>query len=457
MPLKAYAEFCVAAREIDLPGEAMHHAKRCLIDWMAATLPGGILPPAVPMIDALASDIGHGSARLLPSGLSATARTAALINGSAAHTVEFDDIYRDGLYHPGAPVIAAALAAAEAEGVSGDMLLRGIISGYEVSNRIAVAVNPAHYKYWHTTATVGFFGAAAATATILGLDETQSMHAMATTGTMAAGLQQVFRSDAMTKPLHSGRAAEGGLLSAEMARVGITGALDILDGEVGFGNAMSRDVDWSQAVKGLGDDYTITRMTQKNHAACGHVHAAVDGVIELTRAHSLKPEDVGAIRVGSYASSKEICGNPDPKTAFEAKFSLPYCVATALVRGSVRSAAFFPETLADPIIRTVAAKVEHTIDPGCQAAFPKARSAQVEIETTDGRKLHHHAPTRKGDPDAPLTDDELAEKYRELAEPVIGGEQSERLLAALTTVGDLASIRKLPLPSLGQVSRAAAE
>jgi 2-methylcitrate dehydratase PrpD len=155
--ISSYARFAVAARTMALPDAAVHHAKRSVVDWFAATLLGGLEPPATLMAEALAEDTGRGSATLLPSGMAATSRTAALINGTAAHTIEFDDIFRDGLYHPGAPVVAAALAAAEQAGAGGADFLRGVIAGYEISNRIAMAVVPAHYDWWHTTATVGFF------------------------------------------------------------------------------------------------------------------------------------------------------------------------------------------------------------------------------------------------------------------------------------------------------------
>jgi 2-methylcitrate dehydratase PrpD len=196
---------------------------------------------------------------LFPSGRRATMKAAALINGAASHAIEFDDIFRDAIYHPGTPVISAALAAAQGRGASGEALLRGIVAGYEVSTRIGVAVNPAHYEFWHTTGTVGSFGAAAAAAVILGLDAERTMHALANAGTLAAGLQQAFRSDAMSKPLHSGHAAECGLTMALAAEAGVTGAPDLLEGKAGFGAAMSRNVDWSMATAELGTRFNIRR------------------------------------------------------------------------------------------------------------------------------------------------------------------------------------------------------
>jgi 2-methylcitrate dehydratase PrpD len=453
-----YAVFATGMRRADLPAEAMHHAKRCVIDWFAATLPGGQEAPATLMTQALAEDIGRGAATLLPSGRPATARTAALINGAASHTVEFDDIFRDGLYHPGSPVISAALAAAEQAGASGQTLLRGVISGYEVSNRIAAAMVPAHYDWWHTTATVGFFGATAAASTILNLTEAQAAHAVGTAGTMAAGLQQAFRADAMSKPIHAGRAAEGGLLAAMLAAKGVTGALDILEGERGFGNAMSADVDWQAATAGLGSDFTITRVTQKNHAACGHLHAAIDAVLALREAHHLTPASVVRIDVGSYQKTKEICGNAAPKTPYEAKFSTHYCAALALRTGrSLRTRDFTADLIADPDLRRVMARVSVEVDEGCQAAFPGARSARVEIETEDGRILNHFAPTRQGDPDSPLSDDDIADKFRDLAVPVIGARGAARLLERLWSLETVTAMSDLDLSDLGRPDAEAAE
>ncbi len=442
--LEGFGRFSAGLRDAGLDDDVRRHARRAVIDWFAATLPGGVLPPATLAVRALEDQVGRGQASLLPSGTPAGGQAAALINGTAAHTVEFDDIYRDGLYHPGAPTIAAALAAAELADADGERLLQGVVAGYEVSNRIAVAVNPRHYDFWHTTATVGCFGAAAAAATVLGLDGAATAHALASSATMAAGLQQAFRADAMSKPLHSGRAAEAGLLSARLAAEGVTGALDALEGPRGFAAAMSgAAIDWQAVTGDLGRDWTITRVTFKNHAACGHVHAAVDAVKALAEEHRLTAGDVDRIEVGSYAKSLEICGNATPATVFEAKFSLPYCVAAGLVLGSVRRAAFEPEAMADPTLRALAARVVHTVDAGCEAAFPKARSARVAILTREGRRLERFAPTRKGDPDHPLTDGDLADKFHELAVPVLGPARTADLLAGLQGLGGLRRVRDL--------------
>ena len=206
------AGYAVAEQSGTPPVAVQHHARRVLIDWFAALLPGSRLPPATLLAHALSDEMQETGAIVYANGGRASVRAAALINAAAAHTVEFDDIFRDAVYHPGCPVIAAALAAAQARRADGAALLRAIVVGYEVSTRVGLAVMPSHYRFWHTTGTIGTFGAAAAVATILRLDAAALAHALATAATFAAGLQQAFRSDAMSKPLHAGHAAEAGAL-----------------------------------------------------------------------------------------------------------------------------------------------------------------------------------------------------------------------------------------------------
>src|SRR5215467_5387383 len=167
--VKRFAAFAEGLRKRPLPPEVVHHAKRAVIDWHAALYPGSVVPPATLLERALAEEIGSGESRLA-DGRSAGVRAAALINGAAAHTAEVDDIFRDGIYHPGAPTIAAALAVAQSRGASGEAFLRAVVVGYEISTRVALAMGRAHYKYWHNTGTIGSFGAAGAAAELLGLD-----------------------------------------------------------------------------------------------------------------------------------------------------------------------------------------------------------------------------------------------------------------------------------------------
>jgi 2-methylcitrate dehydratase PrpD len=409
--VERYATWAVGWRSQPIPAEVAHHALRAVIDWHAALYPGSVVPPAT----------------LLKRALPTTdARTVALINGAAAHAVEVDDIYRDGIYHPGAPTIAAA----HALGFERANFLRAVIVGYEISTRIGALMGRAHYQYWHNTGTIGCFGAAAAAAEILSLSEKQFAHALATVATFAAALQQAFRMDSMSKPLHAGRAAEAGVTAALAAREGVTGSLDILEGEAGFGRAMGDDPDWERALVGLGRDFHITRMTFKNHACCGHTFAAIDGALALQAKLGVRPGEIERVDIGTYRAGVEVAHYAEPRTPAEARFSLRYVVATALTHGSVRLAAFEPARINDPATRALMRKVVPSVDAELDATFPSQRAARVAI-TARGRREELLQPTRKGDPDLPLTDGELEDKYMELAAPVSGRAAAQALLARL--------------------------
>ena len=428
--VERFAAWAEDYRKAPVAPEVLHHAKRAVIDWYAALLPGAIIAPAISLEKALSEELDRGNARLA-LGRQATVRAAALINGTAAHTVEVDDIFRDGIYHPGAPTIPAALALAQANGASGEQFLRAVIVGYEISTRIGVTMGRAHYKYWHNTGTIGVFGACAASAELLGLDRKRFANALATVTTFAAGLQQSFRMDSMSKPLHAGRAAEAGVTAALAAREGVTGSLDVIDGAAGFGVAMADGPDWEKCFASLGKTFNICGMTFKNHTCCGHTFAAIDGALALQQRMKIAAREIERIRVGSYRAAKEVSGYESPQTPAEARFSLKYVVATALTHGSVRLAAFEPDRMNDAATRALMERIDVAIDPELDAAFPKQRAARVAIDARDGRKEVHLQPTRIGDPDAPLSDAQLDAKYLELAVPVIGEGGAKALLRRL--------------------------
>ena len=425
-----FARFARHLAERLLPDAVVHHAQRAVIDWYASLYPG-LDTPAVQVLEAtLADDLDRSDARLA-CGRAATARAAALINGTAAHAAEVDDSFRDAMYHPGAATIAAALAAAQATHASGADFLRAVVVGYEVSTRIGVVMGRPHYKFWHNTGTMGSFGAAAAAASLLRLDEPAFAHALALAATFTAGLQQAFRSEAMAKPLHAGRAAEAGVLAAQLAARGMRSSLDVLEGESGLGQAMSDGPDWSKVGATLGDDFHITRLTFKNHIGCGHTFAAIDGALALQQRHGFAHGDIESVHLGVYQPTLDIAPHVDPKTAAQARFSLHYMVASALTHGSVRLSAFEPARLDDAATRALMKRITKALDPEVDAAFPSRRSARVEIVLRDGRRLVHLQPDRKGDPELPLSDADLEGKLLELASPVIGEPEARALLARI--------------------------
>jgi 2-methylcitrate dehydratase PrpD len=443
--LRTLADFAVETRTAPLTDEVIHHAKRAVIDWYAALLPGAAVAPATLLERALPEEVDHGAATLA-LGRRATVRAAALINGTAAHAVEFDDIFKYGIYHPGAPTISAALAAAQANHSSGMEFLRAVVAGYEISTRIGAAMGRAHYAYWHNTGTIGVFGATPAVGLLLGLTSEQHMHGLATVTTFSAALQQAFRMDSMSKPLHAGRAAEAGVLAAYAAREGVIGSLDVIDGPAGFGVAMGDGPDWSKAVATLGRDWHVCRMTFKNHGCCGHTFAAIDGAIALSAQMRLKPADIARVRVATYQAGLDVANIEQPRTAAEAKFSMRYVVAHGVVHGSVRLNAFEPERLADPALRALMERIDVVLDPELDAAFPNQRAARVTIATRDGRNETFLQPNRKGDPELPLTDRDVEDKFIELGGSVIGEAAAKAFVAKLWRLEQARDLRFTEAP-----------
>ena len=409
--------------------DVIHATKRCIIDWTCTTLAGSVHKQALALQRALSDELGFGSSRTL-TGRKAPVRTAAMINGLASHIVEFDDIYAPGTYHPGSPTIAAALSATTGRQGSGLDLIRGTIAGYEVSNRIARAMGTDHYRYWHTTGTAGTIGSAAAVSSLYGLTVNQTAHALATSTTMAAGLQQAFRGESEIKPLHAGHAADAGIVAAGLAREDVVAALDMFEGASGLGIAMSgvsHTVDWENAIADTNEN-TIERMTIKNHGCCGHIFPALDGALALQSEHGFTVDEIAAIAVGGYSATVDVTGNYLADTPASAKFCLPFIVASALTHGSIRLDAYSPERLQDPAVRTLMASVTVQLDETIEARFPSQRSANVVVMLKDGSQLRRFQPHRVGDPDLPLTDDQLNNKFIELTRGVLSKDQAESLL-----------------------------
>ena len=443
--LQEFGRFIESCQSQPFSATTMHHARRALLDWHGALIAGSNTDAAKRLIKAYVEELGVGKCSIAGVSQKTFSRAAAFINGTISHISEFDDIFRDGAYHPACPTISAAYALAESRDDSVEHLLAAIIVGYEVSTRISKVIQPSHYEFFHTTGTVGVFGSAAACSYLLGLNAAQACDAMSTAGTFASGLQQAFRSDSMTKPMHPGHAAEIGLNAALLAQAGMTGTPDLLEGDAGFGAALCKNPRWGELFNNLGESWNIEHITFKNHGCCGHNFPAIDAVAHLLNNHPINLENIAQIRVGGYKATNEVCKYVHPTSPFEAKFSLTYTVSARIVLGRVREKAFLADALANPEIYALEDKVVLSIDQECTDKFPVHRSAKVEIEMKDGSVYSHYQHTRHGDPDEPLTDQELLDKFIELAEPRIGLSSAHSLSSALlnTSPPSISSLSKI--------------
>jgi 2-methylcitrate dehydratase PrpD len=402
--------------------------RRVLLDWFATTLPGCVLPPATLLANAFSSASGGGRAICYVDGKTTSARHAALLNATASHTVEFDDIFRDGGYHPGSPTLSAALALAQDLDVSLPSFQRAVIAGYEVGCRISLAIQPSHYRYWHTTSTVGSIGAAVSAAMLLQCTQEQIVHAINLASSFTGGHQQNLQGEGMAKAMHPGHAADAGLMAAYAASAGVTAASDALHGEKGFAAATSDSSgDWNAALEGIGEWSAITRMTVKNHGCCGHIFPALDGLQLMMQQGVFEAADIAHIHVEGYAATYQMCNRPDASSAQDARFSLQYCLAAQMILGSVRLEAFKPMALENTEIRQLMSKISVSLAEDLAADYPKRRMVRLTVTLCDGRELKHFQPGRKGDPEDPLTDQELIDKFDELAVTVLDDASIQQL------------------------------
>lgn len=423
------ADFIRTLRFDELPVQTVRMTRLAVLDWLGSVLRGGGEAPAAMAASVIMDQGGSPQATILPSGKKTSALNAALANGIGSHIVEQDDVHRGAILHAGAVVIPAALAAAEMVHADGRRLIEAIIAGYETAIRIGEAVSPSHYYFWHTTGTCGTFGACAAAGKILELDREQLVWAIGSAGTQAAGLWEFISDGTMSKHLHAGKAAFNGLLSALLAKEGFTGAMRVIEGERGFCRAMAPAFDLSKITAGLGEPpYRIEENSFKLHASCRHTHPAIDLVLDLSVGNKIRPEDVKSMGIRTYRTALDITSNPDPQSPFAAKFSLPFCAALALVKGSCSLEDFSEQSLGDPAIRRMAQLVTLGIDEELEALHPARWGARVEIATAGGESYSARTDFPRGDPENPLSDEQLAAKFRRLAGGSWEAEKVDELL-----------------------------
>jgi len=412
----------------ELTPEQIRKLKSYFLDWLGSALAGGAQEPVRIMAQVVQGLGGRPEATIIPGHARTNGLLAALVNGAAGHVVEMDDLHRESVFHPAAPIMPAVFAAAERERSSGQDLLAAIAAGYEVGIRVAVAVGLSHYHYWHTTATCGAFGAAAGVAKILGLNQEQTVWALGSAGTQAAGLWEFLVESAMSKQLHPAKAAADGLLAALLAQKGFTGAGKILEGDKGFFKATSNDYDPDRCVKNLGRDFLFERNSLKYYASCGHTHSAVEAALRATNGRKLKPGGIKGVAVRVYRQSLDLLKKVEPTTPYAAKFSLPFCVASALRFGRVGLQEFTEARIKDPEILELMPRIKVEADPDLTKAYPGRWPARVEIVYADGSRIEGASDYPKGDPENPLTEEELIQKFRELTAAILDDRQAGRLI-----------------------------
>jgi 2-methylcitrate dehydratase PrpD len=419
-PTRALAAFVAAAT---VPPAVRHTTRRYLLDWLGSAVAGGELrPPSIAR--AVVGELGgHPQATVLATGERTSAPLAAFANAAAAHVLEMDDLDRESISHPAAPIVAAALAVAEREHAGGDALLDAIAIGYEVSIRVGEALGTGHYEHWHTTGTAGTFGAAAAAARLAGVDAETTLQALGSAGTMTAGLWEFLADGAMSKQLHPAKAAHDGILAALLAAHGFTAATRILEGPKGVLAAMSDAPRPERLTDGLAPDladWRIAHVSFKVHASCRHTHSAVDAALALRRDHDLRPDAIARVDVRLYSQALGLLDGMEPTTPYAAKFSLPFCVAAALVHGDLAPQRFTDDSIAEAATLALADRVHFTTDAALDALYPSAWPSVVTVTLADGSRLSARVDHPAGDPESGIGERDIAAKFATLTGALLG-------------------------------------
>ncbi len=376
-------------------------------------------------------------ARLLGRSERVDIASAALINGISSHTWDFDDTHLKTIIHPAGPVAPAVLALCEQRGLSGRQLIDALVLGIEVSCRVGNAVYPDHYdRGWHITGTTGMLGSAAACSRLLGLDVAHTQMALGIAASQPIGLREQFGT--MSKPFHPGGAARVGLMSALMARHGYTASKRALEAPRGLLQVFSDKTDWSEITEGLGTRWEAALNTYKPFACGIVIHPAIDGCVQLARAHGLKAADIAKVSLKVHSLVLELTGNKTPADGLQSKFSVYHSCAVGLLYGQAGEHEYTDEVVNRPEVLALRAKVEATFDDRIDEA-----SADLTIHTTDGRALHLFVEHAIGSVERPMSNEQLRGKFVGQAEPVLGAAKAARAWELSMDIAQQASLRDL--------------
>jgi len=438
---RAFAEFIVSAR---VPEKALAIARTAFLDTTGVALAGAV-EPGSRIVQKLAAAEASGCCHIWGTPLKTSATWAALANGAAAHALDFDDMCFVSLAHPSAPLVAAALAAGEQEQSSGRAVLEAYIIGFEIEAILGRTMNPRHYQQgWHCTSTIGTVGAAAAAARLFALDATATTHCLAIATSEASGLKENFGT--MTKPLHAGLAARNAVLAALLAQQGFTANEHALDGPQGFLIAMaSEKSDLPAQAKNLGKRWEIleTGITVKLYPSCAATHPALDAVLDLRREHNLAVDQIESVEVQVDAVTPPLLIYDRPETGLQGKFSMPFCIAAALVYGQVGLDTFEASRIHDSRIQKMLPRVTMRVNPALGQDAPALTQAIVKICFGAGRVLVRDANGARGYPAHPASAEELDQKFLSCGRLALPEDHLQAVLARLHQLEALSDLRQL--------------
>lgn len=431
------ARFVQETRFENLPAKTIAKAKMAFLDWLGVTIAGAADPSSILLKNTVSDFTGKKQATIVGHEDRADIFSAALLNGYFSHVLDYDDIHLGMIGHPSVPVFPAILAASEFRGADGKAFICAYAIGVETECRVGEAVNPEHYdRGWHSTATLGHFGAAAGAAKIFGLDKPSITNALGISGTQASGLRQVFGT--MCKPFHGGKAAANGLFATVLAERGFTSSGAMIGGQKGFTSVLSGTYN-PDAISGLpGGRWHVDDIIFKRHASCYRTHAAIECALALRKRMDAEPDEISSIRCTVHPLAWDMAGILKPENALEAKFCQPFCIAIALVAGKATKTEFVDESVLSPDIIGLIEKTTVEISDRLTTT-----EANVEVVFDNGAILSEQIDTETIDiPEADIASG-LEEKFFSLMPKDATRRKTERLIETIMNLEDVSDIRQV--------------
>jgi len=393
---------------------------------------------------------GRGDCHILGSGEKASPAVAALANGAFSHAILFDDTLNESFLHVSGPIIATVLAVGECEDISGRELLTSFVAGSEMTCRVGlIAPGQIHRAGFHATGVYGAFGATVTACRIMRLDAHQTRHAIGIVGSMASGINQSWADGALAQAMHPGWAASAGIASAMMARDGITGPAEVLEGRFGLLRTHVQDenyaFDFARASRSLGEDWECRGISLKPYPCAHFLHAYLDAILKL-RADGLRAQDVASVVCPMADFMIPIACEPEsekraPAAAWAGRTSLQFSLAEALVTGRLDSLSYGPQSLSNRDILELASRVTYAVDPNPP---PKSRfQGHVIVQTRDGRRLEHIESSNRGSPQNPMPESDVIAKFIDGARASLTVARCEKLVETVRTLERLPSVKDL--------------
>lgn len=434
----ALAAYIEAAPDITYPSEVVHEARRALVDYLGVTIIAAFDETVMPLRKTVERWHATGKARIVLGGTT-TPALAALINATATHAMDYDDVHYLGAGHPGGPCLSTALAVAQELGASDSLALNAFIAGFEVMARLGGGGVPGvgrslQRKGFHPTSVVGRMGAAATASTLYRLNAQKALNALSNTATTAGGLVGSFGTHG--KPFHAGKAAMDGILAADLADDGYVGASHLFETEKGWLDAFIQDRNVEVPPLDFEDRFELLRNGYKLYASCRATHASAQTAQQLVNRINGRPIDKVTARIhpGAFVTA----GNLDPKTPLEAKFSVPFCIAMALNGYRLAWSDFSDKIFADKNVTDIVPQITLVPVDGQSPA-----SAFIDVTLADGETLNAETQVILGHPENPVSDAGLEEKFKSLVEPVLGVTKAASLLETAWTFGKKGTIERL--------------